>query len=236
MADEQYQADWSEVGLPDTSSDWTIGKALQQYANPTPVVVTPDNSSLNTALDKQTMADIDWTGEHDPTNTGATHSSDTKPGWAQLPQPGTLEAGEHGSGYYTYGTDQTGKSGTGPNGQWGDPRTAETIAAVADRLAMGKEFTPFGVGNISLAGGGRFKGHKEHRDGLDIDVRPARTDGAQAPVTYKDPCYDRAATQRLIDAFRATGQAGAIYFNDPEVHGVQPSEGHDNHFHVKLNR
>lgn len=101
---------------------------------------------------------------------------------------------------------------------------------------MGKEFTPFGVGNISLPGGGYFKGHSEHRDGLDIDVRPARTDGAQAPVTYKDPHYDRAATQRLIDAFRATGQVGAIYFNDPEVRGVQPSKDHDNHFHVKLSR
>jgi murein endopeptidase len=110
----------------------------------------------------------------------------------------------------------------------------EVIGAVADRLATGDAYTPFGVGNISLPAGGPFKGHDGHKDGLGIDVRPARVDGAQQPVTYRDKQYDRAATQRMVDAFRASGQVDKIYFNDPMIRGVQPWRGHDNHFHVQI--
>ncbi|HVW75193.1 MAG TPA: hypothetical protein VHC39_16265 [Rhizomicrobium sp.] len=160
-----------------------------------------------------------------------------KDGWVQLPQPGDLEAGEGGSGYYTYGTDKSGKPGTGPNAQWGTPKTMQVIGAVAGKLASGDQYTPLVVGNISLQNGADFSGpygHSGHTDGLGIDVRPARTDGAQTPVTYKDPAYDQAATQRLVDAFRSTGQVSRIYFNDPLIHGVQPLRGHDNHLHVQL--
>jgi len=112
----------------------------------------------------------------------------------------------------------------------------EVISAVADRLATGASYTPFGIGNISLPTGGRFPPHRWHQDGLGVDVRPARTDSAQLPVTYRDQQYDRAATQRLIDAFHATGQVDKIYFNDPMIGDVQPSKGHDNHFHVQIKR
>jgi penicillin-insensitive murein endopeptidase len=243
MADEQYQEGWSQdrVALPDTSSNWSITKALQDYANPTAPAWTPENSSLNLLLDKPTMADIDWTGEHDPADMGAAYSPDAnssaRPGWMQLPQPGTLEAGEHGSGYYTYGTDPSGRAGTGPNYQWGEPRTMEVIGSVADKLATGSQFTPFGVGNISLPDGAKSADHQGHQLGGEIDVRPARIDGTQTGVTYKDSQYDRAATQRLIEAFRATGQVGTILFNDPVLISkglVQPARKHDDHFHVRL--
>jgi len=156
--------------------------------------------------------------------------------WVQLPQ--NPEAGEPGSGYYVYGTDDTGRDGTGANGQWGDPRTMQVITAVAGHLANGKDETPFGVGNISLQGGGYFKGHNTHRDGLGIDVRPARLRGEEGPVSYRDSKYDRAATQRLVDAFRATGAVDTIYFNDPDIRGVTPDKPggktHDNHLHIKV--
>jgi hypothetical protein len=93
------------------------------------------------------------------------------------------------------------------------------------------------IKTFCLQGGADFSGkygHHDHNDGLSIDVRPARTDGAQAPVSYQDPQYDRDATQRLVDAFRSTGQVSKIYFNDPQISGVQPLAGHDNHLHVKL--
>ena len=168
----------------------------------------------------------------------ATHQDLNHPttDWMQLPRPEELESGEHGSGYYTYGTDDTGQAGTAARGQWGRPQAMEVIGSVADRLATGDAHTPFGVGNISLPAGGPFKKHGGHKIGLDIDVRPARTDGAQLPVTYQERHYDRAATQRLIDAFHATGQVDRIYFNDPLIRGVQPSRNHDNHFHVRLKR
>lgn len=161
----------------------------------------------------------------------------SKDGWVQLPQPGDLEAGEGSSGYYTYGTDKSGKPGTGPDAQWGPSKTMQVIDAVAGKLANGDQYTPFGVGNISLQGGADFSGkngHHDHNDGLSIDVRPARIDGAQESVSYQDPHYDRDATQRLVDAFRSTGQVSKIYFNDPQITGVQPYKGHDNHLHVKL--
>jgi hypothetical protein len=161
----------------------------------------------------------------------------SKDGWVQLPQPGDLERGEPGSGYYTYGTDKSGKPGTTANAQWGPSKTMQVIGAVADKLATGGRYTPFGVGNISLRNGADFSGkygHKDHNDGLTIDVRPARTDGAPLPVTYQSGQYDRDATQRLVDAFHSTGQVSNIYFNDPRISGVQPLAGHDNHLHVKL--
>jgi hypothetical protein len=130
--------------------------------------------------------------------------------WVQLPQH--PEAGESGSGYYIYGTDETGRPGTAGNGQWGDPRAMQVITSVAGHLANGEKETPFGVGNISLQGGGLFKGHTEHQDGLGIDVRPPRLRGEQTGVNYRDPNYDRAATQRLVDAFRATGGSGHNLF------------------------
>ncbi|HKX36123.1 MAG TPA: hypothetical protein VJM79_05585 [Rhizorhapis sp.] len=168
----------------------------------------------------------------------ATHQDLNHPttGWMQLPRPEELESGEHGSGYYTYGTDDTGQAGTAARGQWGRPQAMEVIGSVADRLATGNAYTPFGVGNISLRGGQPFPPHDWHQDGRGIDVRPARVDGAQQPISYQDRGYDRAATQRLVDAFRATGQVDKIYFNDPMIRGVQPSKGHDNHFHVQLKR
>jgi hypothetical protein len=156
--------------------------------------------------------------------------------WTQLPRPGDVESGEHGSGYYVYGTDDTGRAGTTADGQWGRSKAMEVTGAVADQLATADAYTPFGVGNISLPSGGRFPPHNWHQDGLGIDVRPARVDGAQLPVTYQDRHYDREATQRLVDAFRVTGQVDKIYFNDPKIHGVQHSKGHDNHFHVQLKR
>ena len=241
------------------------------------------NSSLNTILDPEAIASIDFSGERDGGESrAAIQNAQGVPGWApgsggffteltpydpnaswrypnqdiagksrapspdqhavtenwsQLPRPTDLESGESGSGYYTYGTDKSGKSGTTANAQWGTPRAMQVIGAVADTLSTGDQYTPFGVGNISLQGGADFSGrngHKGHRDGLGIDVRPARSDGVPSRVTYKDPAYDRAATQRLVDAFRATGQVKNIYFNDPQIRGVLPSSQHDDHLHIQL--
>jgi murein endopeptidase len=139
-------------------------------------------------------------------------------GFVQLPQ------NPAGGGYYTYGTPARGA------GQYGLPDTIDLIRKVATRQTD----QPFGVGNISLADGGRFKPHKTHRDGAGIDIRPMRADAAQVPTDWRRPGYDRAAMQRLIDAFQATGMVRNIWFNDPAIKGVRPLKGHDNHFHVDV--
>lgn len=162
--------------------------------------------------------------------------------WVQLPQG--PEKGGGGSGYYTYGKMPLGMAGTKADYQWGAPRAMQVIQSVAGHLANGPEYTPFGVGNISLSGGRSSKDHKGHIDGLGIDVRPARNDGREGPgdgLTYGHPAYDRAATKRLINAFLETGQVKAIYFNDPELlkdselrDHVQWQEKHDDHLHIQL--
>lgn len=156
--------------------------------------------------------------------------------FTQLPQK--PEAGESGSGYYTYGTDDTYRPGTKANGQYGDPRAMQVITSVAGQLANGPEDTPFGVGNISLQDGRQFTPHAKHRDGLGIDVRPPRLDKKEDPVDFRHPQYDQAGTQRLVDAIRATGAAETIYFNGPGIEGVTPDrpgvKTHDNHLHIKV--
>lgn len=118
----------------------------------------------------------------------------------------------------------------------------QVIGAVTDQLANGPEETPFEVGNISLEGGKSFKGeygHSGHVDGLSIDVRPARRQGAKpGPLNYRSSDYDREGTRRLLKAFIATGQVDRIYFNDPDIdiEGVYYMKDHDDHFHVQLKR
>jgi hypothetical protein len=155
--------------------------------------------------------------------------------FTQLPQK--PEAGESGSGYYTYGTVPKWERGTTADHQWGTPGAMQVITSVAGQLANGKTPTPFGVGNISLSDG-RPTDHAGHRLGDEIDVRPARADGKERQVDYQSPDYDREATQRLIRAFQATGQVDRILFNDPNIgiEGVRSTPGHDNHFHVRLKR
>jgi penicillin-insensitive murein DD-endopeptidase len=150
------------------------------------------------------------------------------PEFRKLGQPSEMEAGESGGGYGTYGTPADG------NGQYGTQKTMEVITAVSDALSNSNDYTPLNVGNISLQNGAPFKPHKGHVNGRDVDVRPVRRDKANQPVTWQSPLYDRAATQRLVDAFRATGQVLDIFFNDPNIRGVKPLRDHDNHLHIVI--
>jgi murein endopeptidase len=92
----------------------------------------------------------------------------------------------------------------------------------------------FGVGNISVAGGLAF-GHKSHRKGLEVDVRPLRKDGRHDPVTFLSPDYDRYATQRLIQLFWDCAAAPlVVFFNDGKIPGTRPLVNHNDHFHVQF--
>jgi hypothetical protein len=99
-----------------------------------------------------------------------------------------------GKGYYSYSPAQN---------QYG---TSNTIGAVLD---VGRQWQfnsepPFGIGDISLVQGGPMPGHTTgHQIGRNVDVRPMRTDGTAAPVTWQDAQYSQALTQLLVDNFRA---------------------------------
>jgi len=123
---------------------------------------------------------------------------------------------------------------------WG---TAATIGqlekAAADFAAAGQGKVP--LGDISFEHGEDIPGHASHEVGLDADVWPIRTDGAQcsaARITWESSTYDRAATRQLVQMIRAAapGHVKVIWFNDP----VLISEGltaqlsnHDNHLHIR---
>lgn len=131
------------------------------------------------------------------------------------------------SGYYTYGSPTNGV------GQYTHPALMSTLFAVEQRW-LSIDDRKFGVGNISLKNGDKFRGHDTHRSGLDVDIRPIRRDGAQLPVTRLDAQYDRDATAKLIELFFCFGRVKGVYFNDLSIPGVRSLEGHDNHFHVSI--
>lgn len=138
-----------------------------------------------------------------------------------------LPQAPEGSGYYVYGTPSHGAA------QYAHPNMITLLLMVEREWAL-IDHRRFGVGNISVAGGLSF-GHKSHRKGLEVDVRPLRKDGMQQPVSYTSPDYDLEATRILIELFRAAAASALlIFFNDNRIPGVRPLAGHDNHFHVQF--
>lgn len=116
--------------------------------------------------------------------------------------------------------------------------TAATIQSVIDLGIRWKNNHPnhpdIGIGDISNQGGGPMQGHtKGHRIGKNVDIRPVRTDGAMLPTNINDPSYDPQRTQDLVNEINADPNVRVIYFNDPNITGVKPLAGHDNHLHVE---
>ncbi len=163
-----------------------------------------------------------------PPTEGITVKATPLPGFMQLPQ------GTPASGYYNYGTPGPGRRGGPRQAQYGVPAAVNLINEAGKQWsATGAK--PFGAGNMSLEDGSPY-GHTGHQaNGTSIDIRPVRSDGQQVPgTTWKDPNYDRNATQALIDILRATGGVRNIFFNDPNIAGVTPLGGHDDHIHVEV--
>jgi murein endopeptidase len=131
------------------------------------------------------------------------------------------------AGYYTYGTP------AGGAGQYADPRLLSLLLLVEHRW-QGVDDRKIGIGNISLAGGGRFAPHSSHRSGRDVDIRLFRKDGRPEPVTRFNEQYDQAATARLINMFFESSLVELVYFNDPMIPRVRPLQHHDDHFHVTI--
>jgi len=144
-------------------------------------------------------------------------------GFFMLPQA------PEGAGYYVYGTPGLGA------GQYAHPAMMTMLLFVETQRAR-MDNRKFGIGNVSLAGGGTFEPPRSHKKGLEVDVRPLRKDGKRMPVFWQSTDqYDQLATARLIELFRAYPGIGKVYFNDPDLrHLAFPLSHHDNHFHVEL--
>ena len=99
------------------------------------------------------------------------------------------------------------------------------------------------VGDLSRPRGGDFGpryggiGHASHQNGLDVDVYYPRRDG-RLGVARRPEQVDRAAAQRLVDAFVRAGAQRIFVGPSLALHGpprvVSPLVHHDDHLHVRL--
>ncbi len=165
-------------------------------------------------------------------NSGGSNSgnggSSTTPGNTNRPtsRAGFIQLPASGRGFYGYYR---------ASGRWGVPRLIYGLERIGGRYTG--PGGAYGVGDISNENGGAMSGHASHRAGIDVDVRPVRTDGAREPVTYQQSAYSRTHTTNLLNLFASELQLSKVFWNDSR-HGsrapVQPWPNHDNHFHARI--
>lgn len=128
-----------------------------------------------------------------------------------------------GEGYYLY---------SDADKAWGTPATIQSVKTLAANLK--KAGILIGVGHISLANGARLPPHKSHRRGVDVDIRPQRTDGVRTGVNIRAAEYDREKTRKVVAELHKDENLSFIFFNDTEIEGVRFWEGHNDHLHVRF--
>lgn len=135
-----------------------------------------------------------------------------------------------GAGFTTYG-----RQGGGAN-QVGSPGMVNAIRDLgSDWSRTGN--APMSLGDMSREGGGPMPGHEGHQRGMEVDVRPFRLDGRNAPTTWNSAQYDRGTTREFVQMVRSQHPGATVLFNDPVLirEGlVQRYDGHDNHLHLRL--
>src|SRR5262249_51705180 len=153
---------------------------------------------------------------------------------AQLP--------DSGPGYYTYyATDKRGRPDNPPGyHRYGIPEVIRAVQAIAaEWQRLHPQGPRLGIGDISLMGGGPTPRHCVpslcgHQKGLEVDIRPPRSDGRPLPTTYTDPNYSRALTQELVNIIHANPilPVRVVLFNDSAVSDIKLDAAHGDHLHV----
>ncbi|MEP7121143.1 MAG: penicillin-insensitive murein endopeptidase [Byssovorax sp.] len=115
---------------------------------------------------------------------------------------------------------------------WGTPATLQAIRTLA--TALNAAGIVIGVGDISFAQGARMPPHASHRRGIDVDIRPQRTDEARSPVRIDDPAYSHDRTLLVVQELQKAPTLDLILFNDSKIEGVRFYEGHNNHLHCRF--
>lgn len=160
------------------------------------------------------------------------------------PNGGSLRGGvrlpAEGPGYYTYNPATQSAPG-------GEDRTWGTAALVRELIALGAWWEAahpgaprLGVGDLSRPSGGPFSGpvvgHASHQNGLDVDIRLVRRDGAEGRVDAGS--YDRELTQAVVDRLVARGASLVLVGPSLDLRGpagvVVRWPNHDDHLHVRL--
>lgn len=123
-------------------------------------------------------------------------------------------------------------SGVAVNGLYAQKSTLEILEKIGLTWLENDIGKPLVITEISQEFG-PTPGHKSHQEGQDVDIRPLRINGSGA-VNYKDSNYDAFATQKAVEAILKVSPNAIILFNDPNIKGVKPWPGHDDHLHIKF--
>ena len=209
-----------------------LAQAAPALAPPSRLETAPPTAGRPAAgeppVARQGAPEVDW---HDGRALGTPNSGRLVNG-VRLPA--------EGPGYYTYNPATQSAPG-------GLDRTWGTATLVREILDLGRWWAtshparpPLGIGDLSRETGGPFTGpvvgHQSHENGLDVDIRLVRRDGAQAAV---DPeSYDRALTQALVDRLLAQGASLILIGPSLDLHGpagvVVRWPAHDDHLHARF--
>jgi peptidoglycan hydrolase-like protein with peptidoglycan-binding domain len=135
-----------------------------------------------------------------------------------------------GRGYYSYVKSDR---------QYGRKETIQSLIKIGEEWAKRFPNAPrIGIGDISKRGGGEFPPHKSHRTGVDVDIRPMRSDKVEGRTNWKDSTtYSRELTRQLIQLIRTFYNVEMIFFNDPVLIMEKLSKrwpGHDDHLHIRF--
>ncbi|MEZ5429024.1 MAG: peptidoglycan-binding protein [Pyrinomonadaceae bacterium] len=136
-----------------------------------------------------------------------------------------------GEGFTTYNRE--------PNGadQFGTQLTVNALIALGKEWNLIHPEVPLQFGDMSRRWGGPFKGHKSHRSGRDVDMRPIRKDNQLAAVTVNQTAYDSKRTEEFVKLLRKKHSGVTIFFNDPNLTKkgwTKKLAGHDNHLHIRF--
>ncbi len=132
-----------------------------------------------------------------------------------------------GEGFRTY---------SAPGRQYGTESVVNELRASSAEWAR-RGGSPVNIGDVSKPGGGDIGGHETHEQGRQVDIRPFRRDGGNAPVTWQSRAYDREQTRSYIEFMKDRNPGTTVLFNDPVLvkEGLtQKYEGHDNHLHLSF--
>ena len=135
-----------------------------------------------------------------------------------------------GAGFTTYGRQSGGADQVG------------TEAFVGELRDIGATWATVGgprvsYGDMSRTGGSHMPGHDAHQGGREVDIRPFRLDGRNAPTTWNSVNYDRDTTRAFIQTVRERNPDATFLFNDPVLirEGLVSSwKDHDDHLHLRL--
>lgn len=120
---------------------------------------------------------------------------------------------------------------------YGRSSTIQAIIYICGQWAKQHPNEPrIGVGDISLPDGGDTQSHQTHEEGVDADFSVVTNNGKEEPSNWRQENYSRSLTQAFVDLVwnNPVLKPTLVYFNDPDIKGVEYCAGHDDHLHVRF--